>query len=112
MSIPPSINLTDALHPLDRDYSHQAIIEVPEYNGMDTTTYLLGCSINPDKITLTQWYASQIGDTEAEGTTMECEESILKFTPGKVYEITLEWSVDKIDINHCFGEASYVIVTE
>lgn len=144
MSIPPSINLTDALssiyseeainsasyvwsyltgeemtevkadalHPLDRDCCYQAIIEVPEYNGMDTTTYLLSCPINPDKITLTEWSVSQIGNTEAEGTTTECEESILKLTPDKVYEITLEWSVNKIGTNHCSGEASYVILTE
>lgn len=102
-------------HPLDTVLdNHQDHLKVPDYNKIDAVPYYIGCEIPPDTITVTMWDASSQGsmETKAESVTACQDETSIELLPGKVYELSAEWSKEKLDKQGFAGTASYVVVTE
>lgn len=101
-------------HPLDTTMKENDRLKVPNYNRMEEVPYSLSCVIPPDQLTVTMWDASSLGDTEAKPESVTtCEwNSFVNLKPGKVYELTAQWSRDQLDRRGFFGTASYAFITE
>lgn len=101
-------------HPLDQSQEKYEKLKLPSYNGIDYVPCLLSCDIEPDRLTVKEWEASQSGDTEAaESADKVYEDSfLLELKPGKIYEITADWKEENLDKNGFYGKASYAVRTE
>lgn len=99
-------------HPLEGTVKER--LKLAEYKGMDSVPYLLSCAVMPDKLTVHEWDAKDLGNTDAEMIAeTECEDTrLLNLEPDRVYEILAEWKEDNLDVNGFYGTASYVIITE
>lgn len=90
-------------------------LTIPKYQGLDKVSYCFSMQVAPDILTVRQWDASDIGNTEAEEeriTTYYSPLSILDLEKGKIYEFTAEWKEENQDIHTFYGVASYVLLTE
>lgn len=101
-------------HPLDKSQEKYEKLKLPSYNGIDYVPYLFSCRIEPDRLTVKEWDASQSGDTEAaEISDIVYEDAfLLELKPGKIYEITADWKEENLDKNGFYGKASYAVRTE
>mgnify|MGYP005953719227 CR=1 FL=1 len=101
-------------HPLDQVMEKMKRLKVPSYNRLDAIPYSVSCIIPPDKITVTAWDISNLGDTESkeESVTVYENKTLIELQPGKVYELTAEWSRDQLETRSFSGTASYTILTE
>lgn len=100
------------IHPLDGIVGEK--LKIAEYQGMDSVPYRLSCAVAPDTIKICEWDVKDVGNTNAEALSQtEYQETLLlDLKPDRVYEISADWSKEKLDINGFYGRASYVIVTE
>lgn len=101
-------------HPLDAVMERPERLKVPRYYRMDDVLYSVSCVVMPDRMILTCWDVSALGDVgaEAEETRTYEEVGLLHLKPGKVYEITAEWLAKRLEKRGFSGTASYVVVTE
>jgi len=101
-------------HPLDQAMEKTKRLKVPSYNRLDAIPFSVSCIIPPDKITVTAWDISNLGDTESkeESVTVYENKTLIELQPGKVYELTAEWSRDQLETRSFSGTASYTILTE
>lgn len=102
------------MSPLDENQKKMDVLDIPDYNGTEEFLYQFSCDTEPSKLTVHEWDASLLGETEAEAeATMSYEDAfILQLKHGKVYEIVAEWNEEKAETNGFYGEASYVVVTD
>lgn len=101
-------------HPLDMTMENYDRLKVPKYNQLDAVLYRLSCVIPPDSVTVTVWDEESLGETEtkAESVTVYEDQTMIELKPGKVYELSAEWSRDKLEERGFSGTASYAFLTE
>lgn len=100
--------------PLDAIMENADRLKVARYSKLDAVPYSFSCVIPPDQITVTMWDVSNLGDTEAEAESVTVYENhtLIDLAPGKVYELTAEWSREKLETRGFSGTASYAVITE
>lgn len=101
-------------YPLDMTMENYDRLKVPKYNQLDAVLYRLSCVIPPDTVTVTVWDGESLGETEtkAESVTVYGDQTMIELKPGKVYELSAEWSRDKLEDRGFSGTASYAFLTE
>lgn len=101
-------------HPLDMTMENYDRLKVPKYNQPDAVLYRLSCVIPPDSVTVTVWDEESLGETEtkAESVTVYGDQTMIELKPGKVCELSAEWSRDKLEDRGFSGTASYAFLTE
>ena len=100
--------------PLDSVMEKLDRLNVPRYNRLEAIPYSFSCVIPPDQITAAMWDFSDLGNVEAEPesiTTYE-NQTLIDLVPGKIYELTAEWSRENLDPRGFSGTASYTVITE
>lgn len=102
------------IHPLDSLAESNDKLRVPHYNKMDAVLFTVSAVIQPDYLLVSQWDDSALGVTETEAE--ECLEyddaGMIELRPGKVYEITVTWSEERLKERGFWGTASYSFITE
>lgn len=103
-------------HPLDDGMGKAERLKLPRYQrmDMDEVMYSLGCVVLPDRLTLVMWDVSDLGNVEAQAEeTITYEgDTLINLKPGKVYEITAEWTEEQLEKRGFSGTASYPLITE
>lgn len=87
----------------------------PVYNSWEITSCesKTPCEVLPDRLTVAEWDAAQIGSAEATAdSTAVYEELLIPLMKGKVYEITAEWAGDQLESRKFSGTASDTVITE
>lgn len=98
-----------------RTLEYQEKLKLPGYNGMDTVLYLFSWGVSPDMLTIREWSAEDMGNTEAEEkkvTTFNYPVSFVELKPGCIYEFTPVWKEENLEKNGFYGDADYVVMTE
>lgn len=90
------------------------LVEVNEYEGLDTTTYSIGFADaqHPDEITVSSWDISALGNENAESELhlQESRDMMVELEKGKIYELKAVWK--ESSSRDYYGTVSYVFYTE
>ena len=91
--------------PLDMDPEQAAMLDVPDYNRLDSVPYLLSCVVLPDRILLREWDIQDLGVAEAEplSETEYSEVLPIELKKDRVYELVATWEEEKLT-NASFSE--------
>lgn len=102
--------------PLDeRMLKDRAKLKLPVYNKMDKVFYTFSTVIDPDRLVIRQWKASDAGRMDAEEESITILYYVIPIAgleKDKIYEFTAEWDKENIEKNGFWGNASYVLTTE
>lgn len=90
------------------------LVEVNEYEGLDTTTYSIGFADaqHPDEITVSSWDISALGNENAKSELylQESRDMMVELEKGKIYELKAVWK--ESSSRDYYGTVSYVFYTE
>ncbi len=93
-------------------------LQLHTYNRIDYVPYLISFvtemeeNIEPDRMILTEYDVSAINNMEAKPLqTTELTSSLVKIKPNRVYVLSVEWDMEHMKKNKCYGDAEYVFVT-
>lgn len=94
--------------------SERTPLDLPSYNRIDFVPFEASFSVMPDRLTVKEYDAADIGDTEAEAISeMVFEETFfLELRPGCVYVIEAEWNEDGLDRHGFYGSAEYAVICQ
>ncbi len=100
-------------HPLDAE-NRMDKLKLPNYQRMDTVSYMIGIDAAPDKLIVRKWDAADAGNPQAEELsviTIYEPTLFLDLEPDKIYELTAIWEEEKADQRGFYGDAGYMFVT-
>lgn len=99
-------------HPMEAAKNVEQLV-VPNYNSLDAVTYYAGASVNPDRLTVSSYAISDVGNVDAKPIAQHTIEdiSMIELKQNRIYTIIAEWKEDKKAERGFYGEAEYVVVT-
>lgn len=102
--------------PLDeRMLKDRTKLKLPVYNKMDKVFYTFSTVIDPDRLVIRQWKASDAGHMEAEEESITILYYVIPIAgleKDKIYEFTAEWDKENFEKHGFWGNASYALTTE
>lgn len=94
---------------------HAASLKLPQYKDGDSVVYSFSCGVLPDRLTVSEWSAEDIGSDGAQEisvVTFYDPIPFLELKAGRVYEFAAVWEEENLEQNGFFGNAGYALKTE